>query len=55
MTIGKMKRLMAEGSLRAINAWLTEGAAYNHIKPQTSVAIAAAAEELRPPIGEQGR
>jgi hypothetical protein len=43
MTIGNMKCLMAEGSLRATNAWL----------PQTFAAIGCAAEEHQSPISEQ--
>jgi hypothetical protein len=38
MTIAKMKRLMADGSLRAINAWLTGSAASAHAKSDMSIA-----------------
>ena len=46
MTIGKMKQLMGEGNLQAINAWLMESVACNHTKPEGSAAIASVPKNI---------
>ena len=49
MTIGKMKRLMAGGSLGAINAWLMESVGYNHTGPETSAPVGTVPTNIKSP------